>query len=193
MSIEKLTPEWGEAFLADTLAGDTEAALNLCVAMGNQQRGEAAVALWEMGIPAPAYRAFLQLAWEHDYQHVIEAAFLRPVEVSELFDYADFDTSALPERLTVWRGTAGIDYEAAAAGLSWTTNRRMACWFAMRYADRLGSPLVLRREVRREDVAMYSNERVEGEVVLLDEPDELPEVDGTIEEWRQLFKEEEGA
>ena len=41
---------------------------------------------------------------------------------------------ALPDRLTVYRGAAGISPELCAAGLCWTTKRRTAEWFAQRIA-----------------------------------------------------------
>lgn len=188
MSIRQLTPPWGQDYIPGTLAGDPDAAFSLYVAMGNEQRGEAAVVLYQMAIPAPSYRAFLQGAWEHDHHHIMAAADLALVEMRALFDYADFDTSALPDRLTVWRGTAGLTRDEAAEGYSWTTNREQACWFAMRHAGVFGTPLVLRREVYRWEVAMFTSEREESEVVVLDEYDELPEIDGTPEEWRRIFE-----
>lgn len=191
MTIEMLTPAWGAKYLADTLAGDPDAASRLCTAMGNEQRGEAAVVLWQMGIPAPAYRAFLLGAWMHGHQHVLAAADNDVRRLQSMFEHAAFDTSALPEELTVWRGTAGLDHHAAADGLSWTTSRPMACWFAMRHASSLGSSLVLRRVVHRSEVAFFTNERNEAEVVIFGGADKMPAVDGTPDEWHRLFEEEE--
>lgn len=191
MTIEMLTPVWGRRYLAGTLAGDSDAAASLCVAMGNEQRGEAAVVLWQMGIPAPAYRAFLLGAWMHAHRHVLAAADYDASRLQSMFEHAAFDTRALPETLAVWRGTAGLDLNEAAAGLSWTTSRPMACWFAMRHADRWGRPLVLRREVHRSQVALFTNDRNETEVVLFKDGADLAAVDGTPDEWRRHFEEEE--
>ncbi|WP_445158537.1 hypothetical protein [Halomonas sp. E14] len=191
MTIEMLTPAWGKRHLAGTLAGDPDAASRLCTAMGNDQRGKAVAVLWQMAIPAPAYRAFLLGAWEHDHQHVLATADYDAGRLRSMFEHAAFDTGALPQTLTVWRGTAGIGHHEAAAGLSWTTSRPMACWFAMRHADRLGNPLVLRREVHRSEAALYTDERNEAEVVLFEDADVLPEVDGMPDDWRRHFEAEE--
>ncbi|MCE9681957.1 hypothetical protein [Halomonas alkalisoli] len=191
MTIEMLIPTWGKRYLAGTLDGDPVAASRLCVSMGNDQRGEAAVVLWQMAIPAPAYRVFLLGAWEHDHRHVLAAADYDASRLRSMFEHAAFDTSALPKTLTVWRGTAGIDRHEAAAGLSWTTSRPMACWFAMRHADQLGRPLVLRLEVHRSEIALFTNGRNEAEAIIFQDADVLPAVDGTPDDWRRHFEAEE--
>lgn len=190
MTLEELTPAWGQRHVAGTLAGDPEAAESLFTAMGAAQRGKAAMVLRGMGIPAPAYRAFLRAAWQHDHQHVMAVA---GPALLDLFRYAAFDAGALPERVTVWRGTAGLALEEAAEGPSWTTSRATACWFAMRHADRYGQPLVLRLEVDRADVLLHTDDRGESEVVIA--PETLagdypePDIDGDPGEWRELFRE----
>lgn len=192
MTLEELAPAWGQDHIAGTLAGDPEAASSLFTAMSNDQRGEAAIVLWEMGIPVSAYQAFLKAAWQHDHLHVMAAA---GPTLPDLFKHAAFDAGDLPERVTVWRGTAGLTLKDAAEGPSWTTSRATACWFAMRHADRYGQPLVLRLEVDRGDVLLHTDDRGESEVVIAPEvlaghyPD--PDIDGTPDEWRELFREVE--
>jgi hypothetical protein len=83
------------------------------------------------------------------------------------------------------RGTAGVSMRVARAGYSWTLNRDMACWFAMRFSDLRQKPLVLSAEVPRGEIALYGNERGEAEVVLMRAP--AASVDGTSDEWQRRF------
>ena len=52
-------------------------------------------------------------------------------------------------------------------------------------------PLVLRAEVPREAIALYTNEREEAEVVLMHAP--AASVDGTADEWQSRFEAIEAA
>lgn len=55
----------------------------------------------------------------------------------------------LPERFTVYRGCSGISAELAGIGLSWTLKRDIAEWFALRFAELLGPPVVVTARVRK--------------------------------------------
>ena len=71
----------------------------------------------------------------------------------------------LPDETTVWRGTA---YRDSIQGLSWTTDRAKAEWFARRSLDRYrgkGPALLVTGTVRREDVFAVIFQRKENEVV----------------------------
>jgi hypothetical protein len=87
--------------------------------------------------------------------------------------------------MRVWRGTFGVPVSRARAGYSWTLDRDMACWFAVRFADQVRKPLVLAAEVARGEVVLYTNEREEAETVLMRPP--TASVDGTPEEWQSRF------
>lgn len=58
----------------------------------------------------------------------------------------------LPDRIEVYRGTSGIPVGKARTGMSWTTDKATAAWFANLFG---GIPLVLRAEVRKADVLAY--------------------------------------
>jgi hypothetical protein len=91
------------------------------------------------------------------------------IMVADAFDGDDADIEmyrALPETATVYRGaTAGLNEE----GLSWTTDRDKAVWFARRFADlRDGAPVVLTGLVNKSDVVGCFTGRGESEVVVVE-------------------------
>lgn len=67
---------------------------------------------------------------------------------------------------TVYRGISG-DWDDGPEdnGLSWTTSRDTAAWFARRFCEEGQSPIVLTGMVAREDVWFATNNRGEHEVV----------------------------
>jgi hypothetical protein len=164
--------------------GDTDAAFSLSVALGNYKRGVVAVAMWRAKVPVEAFRAYFSSVWDHDHRHVIDAAISRRT-LAHMFRYAAFPLPAeLPDVVTLWRGTSKLPLDEARAGYSWTTDRDTACWFAMRFADFNGSPLVLTAEVAKSDIALFHNERNESEAVLMRPPANV-RIDGTIVDWVQ--------
>lgn len=171
--------EW--EYAAQAFDGDIEAAFSLCVALRNELRGAVAVAMWRAKVPRPAYRAFLSSAWMHDHREV-EAAAQNRRTLAFMFRYAAFELPAeLPDVVTVWRGTSYLSLEDAKKGYSWTTDRDMACWFAMRFAEFNGSPLVLTADIAKRDIAMFTNERGESEAVLMRPP--TARIDGNASDW----------
>ncbi|WP_373509220.1 hypothetical protein [Thiocapsa sp.] len=154
--------------IGPTFDGDPEAAFRLSIALDNPKRGEASFLLWLAKIPVPAFRAFLQSVWEHDHRHY--AAFPLPED--------------MPETVTVWRGTSALTRPQAVRGLSWTLDRDLACWFAMRFADRNGSPLLLTARVPRSEIMLDTDERNEREAVIFRK---RAKVDGPQEDWARGF------
>jgi hypothetical protein len=78
----------------------------------------------------------------------------------------------MPRTFTVWRGSAYGDY--AQNGLSWTLSKEQAVWFANRFADHQGRPMLAEGVVDRDRVlALFDGG--EQEVVL--DPDELLDLD----------------
>jgi hypothetical protein len=68
-------------------------------------------------------------------------------------DRAFFDS--LPDRLTVYRGCAGISIDHAAAGVCWTTKREVAEWFALRTADiTKPEPILLSARIAKADIRL---------------------------------------
>jgi len=46
-------------------------------------------------------------------------------------------------RLRIYRGAARVDLRTASQGISWSTSRDVACWFAMRNAFSDRPPIVV--------------------------------------------------
>jgi hypothetical protein len=171
--------------IAQTFEGDPEAAFGLSIQLDNHQRGEAAFLLWLAKIPVPAFRAFMQSVWEHDHRHVIAAAGTRR-DLEAMFRYAAFPLPTdMPETVTVWRGTSALSRLEAARGLSWTLDRDRACWFAMRFAECKGSPLVLSARVPRSEILLYTDEGQEREAVVFRK---RAKVDGTPDDWASRYR-----
>jgi hypothetical protein len=77
--------------------------------------------------------------------------------LTKLFRAAEFDKDHLPEAFDIWRGGVGqqsTDWHGVAFGISWTRNRDVACWFALRPSGSWirGEPLVLKRTIDGRDV-----------------------------------------
>ena len=180
-------PSWAVKFIGPTFDGDEDAAFTLSFSLSNEMRGEVAVALWQAKISKPAFRAYFASVWDHDHRYVIEAAGTRR-RLAAMFRYAAFPLpDELPERVRVWRGTSALTLAQSRAGYSWTINRDVAGWFAMRFAEKNRQPLVLMAEVDRGDISLYHDERSEDEVVLL-RPPAAVNVDGDADDWRQRHK-----
>jgi hypothetical protein len=165
-----------------TFKGDVDAAFKVWAALGNDKRGPVAVALWRAMVPPDAFRAYFSAAWDHDHRYVIGAAGTRR-RLAHMFRHAAF---ALPDHLppvvAVWRGTSKLTLATARAGYSWTTDRDVACWFAMRYAGLNGSPLVLLTHVPLQEISMWHDLRVEREAVLM-KVSAVVTIDGKIQDW----------
>ena len=162
--------------------GDIEAAFGLSCFLENHNCGTVALMMWRGRVKREAFRAYFASVWNHDHHHVIQAAKTRRV-LAAMFRYADFPKPAdMPERLTVWRGTSRLPQRDAVRGYSWTWERDIACWFAMRFAENNGCPLVLRAEINRADVALFHDDRSEREAVLLRPPAAV--VCGDVADWQ---------
>lgn len=74
--------------------------------------------------------------------------------------------AALPDMVTIYRGVA---HEDAMAGLSWTTDRAKALWFARRYKFKGDDydPYLVRAKVAKANILAYFLGRGESEVVVL--------------------------
>ena len=180
--LSRLLEPWALPHLAPALDGDVEAASNLVWAAGNAKRGLLAVAFWRCKAPVPAYRALLSSVWGHDHREAIAAAGNRRT-LRAMFRYAAFPLpNDMPEVVRVWRGTSYLSEKESAKGYSWTIDRDVACWFAMRFADRNNNPLVLAADVPMAEILLYLDERSEKEAVLFKPPAYW--IDGHPEEWR---------
>jgi hypothetical protein len=61
---------------------------------------------------------------------------------------------SLPDRLTIYRGCAGVSFEHAQAGVCWTTSRPVAEWFAWRATRRGTAPILLTARVRKKAILL---------------------------------------
>lgn len=183
--IEAYADPWARQYVAAALAGDIDAAGALSVALSNSKRGNVVVAFWRAGAPREAFRELLGAVWDHDHTELIAAARTRR-RLRALFRYAQFDTSHLPDVIQVWRGSAGLGVTRTANGYAWTTDRDVACWFAMRRVSYFGDPIVLTARIPREAVAFYTDERHEKEVVVFDPP--VSFIDENAGDWEARFE-----
>jgi hypothetical protein len=178
--VEKFSDEWAREYVGPAFRGNPDAAGFLASSLSNAKRGHVAVAMWEAKVPRDAFREYLAAVWTHDHAELIVAAGKR--RLAAMFRYAAFP---MPEEINgtvrVWRGTSGITAKQARCGYSWTINRDVACWFAMRFAKQKGNPLVLSAQVTKEEIAFYEND-YEQEVLILTAP-KTCEIDGDEEDW----------
>jgi hypothetical protein len=88
--------------------------------------------------------------------------------------------------VTIFRGVSGIGLRARAPGLSWTTSRDVACWYAHRYPFLQGAPLVLTAQVDGSELIYYENNRFEQEAI----PARIPRalVDPNPSTWVEAMK-----
>jgi hypothetical protein len=148
---------------------DPDAASRLVGSAPNQYRGEIALAAYWSGVPNPAYRALLANVWDHDHHHLLAAVRGGAAQVRRMIRRAEF---AVPfaDPVTVFRGGSEGGNKVA-RGLSWTTDRDCACWFALRFSqssDR--KPLVIRAVVPATAIIMWHDGRSEQEVILAGVP-----------------------
>ena len=165
-NLERLLPKRASSLLKEALFdGEPDAAANLAIAAPNQYRGMVAIAAYYLGTPEPAFRALLSSVWEHDAGYVQEAAGWDYGLVRRMFKAARFEHQ-ISTPTFIYRGVAGIDTRSACKGISWTTSRDVACWFALRAAYGNRRPLVIATVVQPENIIFFSNERQEREVIL---------------------------
>lgn len=171
---------WQAHFLAMVSEGvetASGAALKLWCLLGDEERidltvwGHYAVSRGIIG--KPAWSTILKQSWLRgktgsllsprtgfSYRELV--AMFEAADPEHLMD--DDERTALaskPDRIEVYRGTSGISVAKARGGMSWTTDKATAAWFANRVD---GIPLVLRAEVSKRDVLAYFSH--EDEVVV---------------------------
>ena len=158
-------PPIAEEVLVPGLKGDRKAALQLYGRAPNGWRGWIALAAYYYGTPNPAYRELLRSVWNHDHTHLLHAVGGKRDLVRRMMKEGDFEHPHSGQ-IRIFRGYSGNAITRATRGLSWTTSRETACWFARRSATATRKPLVLTAAVDSSDIIFYDNERNEEEVVL---------------------------
>jgi hypothetical protein len=176
-----LADDFERKYVEPAFNGDVEAAFSLAVSLDHPERGLVAYLMWRARVEQAAFRSFFGTVWEHSHRYVVVSIETRR-RLAAMFRYAAFPVpESLDDVVTVWRGVHGISIAKAATGYSWTLDRRVACWFAHRGALNR-PPLVITAEVPRSELAYYTNERKEQEVVVLRKPH--ARVDDDPNSWR---------
>lgn len=120
------------------------------------------------------YWSLLADVWQHQEQvgvchEIFTDLFLsdRPQREKLMEDDERAALAQLPEQVTIYRGVTGDEDE----GFSWTTDKRIAEWFASRaattYTFAKNNPLVMTGTVNRKDIVAYLLE--EKEVIVFPE------------------------
>lgn len=167
--------------------GDAGAAFSMCIFLDLPGRPMLVHLLDRHRSPLPSLRAALAETWLDDHHLLLQSFGVR--RTLELLRRAQFPSPLnMPAMISVWRGTHNRDVEDARYGLSWTTNRDCAAWFAMRWAStsRWADPLVLRSDILTDAVIFSSNERNENEVVWIG-PRSNAAIDGNHDDWREAY------
>jgi hypothetical protein len=168
-------------YLAAALAGDEEAVVELtwknsCL----PGLGAAALAAYWGGTPLPSFRELLRAGWRTDwltFKHELGVSLVP--QIKEMFGEAAIEHS-LEGSVSIYRGASGVSVREASRGLSWTTNRDTACWFAFRNYDPAG--FVIRIEIDATEVLYNDDDGWESEVLL--EGDVIGELDDHPESWQ---------
>jgi len=178
-------PPYALLHLDPAMAGDVVAAGQLTIAAPNHLRGAIAVLLY-LDAPLASLRAYLEAAWLHDHRHVMETA-NTATRLRAMFRRASYPVPpGLPDPVRLYRGASALSQKAAARGYAWTWDRDVACWFATRFAEANGRPLVLTADVPLSRVSLFTNERGEREALVIGGCPEAV-VDGTAADWREGY------
>lgn len=165
-------------------AGDYDSARILATAVSmlapNPLAGEILVSAYRSNVKNPAYRAMTEIIWLQQHDAVAQAVKHNQDLARDVLKRASFDVSTLPDTIDVFRGVLSFSSQKSNNGISWTTDRDLACWFAMRFPI-WPNPAVLKATVSRSDIIFYSNARAENEIVTACEP--IFCIDGDKSEW----------
>jgi hypothetical protein len=128
------------------------------------------------------YRAAFDSTWNHDHNWLLSD--MSRHGLRDMFCWAAFPIPAeIPAMVDIWRGVSGQrSVRQVARGLSWTIDRDMACWFAMRFTSPKRKPMVLKATMPRDALFYPYNERDEYEVVCFD-AGAAAAIDGGPEDW----------
>lgn len=143
-----------------------------------------AVGLYLKGANPFWQREALRGAWAYSSWDVTRRAAAEQIPLLAMFKAAEFPPlEGLPDEITVWRGTAGIDKHHAERGLSWTPNRGHACFWAFFMSEKMqrGTPLVITRTIQTDLIVYYEENEHAPEVVFVAEPQSV--VDTCESEW----------
>jgi hypothetical protein len=134
-------------------------------------------------VPPEAFQEALWLAWSHDHHWVRDAAG-SDARLRAMFRRGGAPLpDGMPDTVRIWRGVQRLTLPEAVIGPSWTLNRDIACWFAMRRGP--SNALVVAADVKASDLLHYDNSRSEEEVICFRPPNAF--VDGSPADWMAGF------
>ena len=155
------------------IAGNADAALALVNLLSKRHRARLVAELGHAKVPAAVLRPALQAAWTSDHAQLLAAC--PPGRLLPLFKRAAFDTSHLPDQITVYRGTRARVAEGARE-LAWSKSRERAAWMALWEGrigggrvlppPRAGKPIVIRASVDRSRILAAFSGGGDTEIVL---------------------------
>ena len=151
--LKPIPPEWGkEGDWAAAWQGRAEAAANVCAGLHDFQRMNFAVWLAYEDAGVEAVRVALKHALTQTHYFRAPAS----LDLYSALEYALFPIpDSIPETVPVYRG-------GSSDGLSWSLSKDVAEFFAKKSND----PNITERVIKRHDIAFFSNEREEQEVIL---------------------------
>lgn len=170
------------------IAGDAAAALALVNLLSKRNRARLVVELGHAKVSPAVLRPALQAAWTSDHAQLLAAC--PPSRLLPLFARAAFDTSHLPEQMTVYRGTRARMAEAE-RGFAWSKSRERAAWMALWEGrigggrvlppPRSGKPIVIRARIERSRVLAAFSGGGDTEIVVVPPVPALLETDDQAE------------
>jgi hypothetical protein len=154
----------------------------MMIALPNRDRGAAAVGLYESRdmIGNDVSYHGMMAAWDHDHGHVVDA-------FGSHYDFGCCLSEVAPplrrlyKAVRVWRGVQlqpGDHPAEAANGISWTRNRDVACWFALRYDVPEWRPFVFQVDLGPGGIVALHHARGEHEAII-----NLEELEG---DWNSI-------
>jgi hypothetical protein len=164
--LQKLNEEapWAVEHWEPAFAGDQEAAGYLIISAPNRFRGCIARLAYNLRLPNPAYREIVGTAWGHDPEAVMDAVKYNTGLARRMLARCEVRPK-LSGPVRIYRGTSGISPRLAVRGLSWSLSADIAAWFAWRWQNVNGKPVVVAADVAAESLIYFDDGRGEMEVV----------------------------
>jgi len=160
--IGQISPIAQMLYLPKALAGDVDAAEDICRYLEDEHLTQLTPLLYDARVPSPVFRFILHraLVSSLDFRNTIKAAGSRE-QFTQWCRYASFELpNALSHMVPIHRGTFGCSAAAASTGLHWSFSFNIAAWFALRRERRYpgeGEPLVVSAWVPKASLVFYSD------------------------------------
>jgi hypothetical protein len=176
----------------DILDRERAAGAELIFSCPNDMRGMVATWLYYRyragDVAQSIYREALNAAWSLDHHQVRQFVRNNRLRLRSMFQQAGFPVpKEMPDQVNIWRGGAGLSASAIQRGISWTTDRDVACWFATHWGTNRFSlcaeALVIKATVPKSLLVIPWNERRESEAIFFDGQKAQIVVHGDATDW----------